>query len=170
MTENERICAALAFSCLVHWGIFHLFGASSAPEAVGATTVISMESLGLDASPEGDGISMEAAPTRTEPQNTADKRRQAFFAFLDDLDAAVHAHRMDGGEQEFVGVAAYAFTVRPDGGFTTPMLRQSSGNAALDAAAYRAVCAASGSVKRPEILGNGDIPVVMHVKYQYDLR
>lgn len=171
MTERERFCAALAISCLIHWGIFHLLDAASTPGPVGTATIISMDSLGLGASPEGgEGISMETAPTHREPQNTADKRRQAFFAFLDDIEAAVHAHRMDGGEQGHVGVAAYAFTVRPDDSFTTPVLRQTSGSPSLDAAAYRAICAASGSVKRPAILGNGDIPVVLNVKYQYDLR
>ena len=171
MTTTERFYAALAISCLAHWGMLHLFGAAAAQNPQGTSITISMESLGLGASaPGGSSMSMEAAPNRVEPQNAADKRREAFFAFLDDLDAAVHAHRMDGGEEGLLGVAAYAFTVRPDGSFTDPVLRQTSGSPALDAAAYRAVCAASGSVKRPEILGNGDIPVVLHVKYQYDLR
>ena len=171
MTATERLYAALAISCLVHWGLFHLLGASAELTPVGTLTVISMDSLGMGASPEdGAGISMEAAPPRTEPQNTADKRRQAFFAFLDDLDAAVHAHRMDGGEAHFVGVASYAFTVRADGSFTAPVLRQSSGSPDLDAAARRAIIAASGSVKRPDILGAADIPVLLHVKYQYELR
>ncbi|MTJ92747.1 MAG: energy transducer TonB [Desulfovibrio sp.] len=171
MTSTERFYAALAISCLAHWGMFHLFGAASAQNSLGTPITISMDSLGLGPSPErGSGISMEAAPNRIEPPNTADKRREAFFAFLDDLDAAVHSHRMDEGEEELLGVAAYAFTVRPDGSFTDPVLRQTSGSPVLDAAAYRAVCAASGSVKRPEILGNGAIPVVLHVKYQYDLR
>lgn len=126
---------------------------------------------GLGNIPEGSaGISMEAAPPRTEPQNTADKRRQAFFAFLDDLDAAVHARRMDGGAAHFVGVASYAFTVRADGSFTTPPLRQSSGSPDLDAAARRTIIATSGSVKRPDILGAADIPVLLHVKYQYELQ
>lgn len=170
MTTTERFYAALAISCLAHWGMLHLFGAASAQNSLGTPTIISMESLGIGASLQGGAdISMEATPTRMEPQNTADKRREAFFAFLDELDAAVHAHRMDGGEEGLLGVAAYAFTVRPDGSFTDPVLRQTSGSPALDAAAYRAVRAASGSVKRSELLGNGDIPVVLHVKYQYDL-
>ncbi len=171
MTTTERFYAALAISCIAHWGMLHLFGAMSEQNSLGTPIIISMESLGLGASPEGgSAISMEPAPNRVEPQNTADKRREAFFAFLDDLDAAVHAHRMDGGEEGLLGVAAYAFTVRPDGSFTAPVLRQTSGSPALDAAAYRAVCAATGSVKRPGILGSGEIPVVLYVKYQYDLR
>ena len=133
MTTTERFYAALAISCLAHWGMLHLFGAASAQNSLGTPTIISMESLGIGASLQGGAdISMEATPTRMEPQNTADKRREAFFAFLDELDAAVHAHRMDGGEEGLLGVAAYAFTVRPDGSFTDPLLRKTSGFNAID--------------------------------------
>lgn len=66
---------------------------------------------------------------------------------------------MDDGEAHFGGVAAYVFIVRPDGSFTAPVLRQSSGSPALDVAARRAILAASGSVKRPDILGAANIPV-----------
>ncbi len=67
-------------------------------------------------------------------------------------------------------MAAYAFIVRPDGTFTEPELRLSSGSPRLDEAARRAVLAASGKVKRPALIGSGPIPVMLHVKYQYGLR
>ncbi len=69
-----------------------------------------------------------------------------------------------------MGVAEYMFTVRPDGTFTDPVLRASSGSPQLDASARRAVLAASGKVRRPAIIGTEPIPVILHVKYQYGLR
>ena len=60
--------------------------------------------------------------------------------------------------------------VRPDGTFTDPVLRASSGSPQLDASARRAVLAASGKVRRPAIIGTEPIPVILHVKYQYGLR
>lgn len=45
--------------------------------------------------------------------------------------------RLDGGETGLIGVAEYMFTVRPDGTFTDPVLRASSGSAQLDASARR---------------------------------
>ena len=58
----------------------------------------------------------------------------------------------------------------PDGTFTDPVLRASSGSPQLDASARRAVLAASGKVRRPAIIGTEPIPVILHVKYQYGLR
>lgn len=46
--------------------------------------------------------------------------------------------RLDGGETGLIGVAEYMFTVRPDGTFTDPVLRASSGSPQLDASARRA--------------------------------
>ena len=77
---------------------------------------------------------------------------------------------LDGGETGLIGVAEYMFTVRPDGTFTDPVLRASSGSPQLDASARRAVLAASGKVRRPAIIGTEPIPVILHVKYQYGLR
>jgi hypothetical protein len=172
MTGGERLCAALAFSCMVHWGALYLLAAVDSAEPSGGAAAIRLEALGVDAAATagGAGISMEAAPSPSERADTADKRRQAFFAYLEDLEAAVHAHRLDGGEQGLIGVAVFAFSVRPDGSFSVPALRQTSGAAVLDAAARRAILAVSGTVKRPPVLGDGDIPVVLDVKYQYDLR
>ncbi|MFR3457405.1 MAG: TonB family protein [Bilophila wadsworthia] len=102
--------------------------------------------------------------------DAADRKRQAFLRYLDDIDEAVHARRLDGGETGLIGVAEYMFTVRPDGTFTDPVLRASSGSPQLDASARRAVLAASGKVRRPAIIGTEPIPVILHVKYQYGLR
>lgn len=172
MTSGERFCAALAFSCMAHWGALHLLAAGHGAEPSAGAVVVRIDAIGTDVAVMGGGggISMESAPPPPERADTADKRRQAFFAYLEDIDAAVHAHRLDGGDQGLIGVAVFAFSVRPDGSFSTPALRQTSGSEILDTAARRAILAASGTVKRPPILGEGDIPVVLHVKYQYGLR
>ena len=117
----------------------------------------------------GIGLDSRAAPD-VQARKHADRKRQAFLRYLDDIDEAVHARRLDGGETGLIGVAEYMFTVRPDGTFTDPVLRASSGSPQLDASARRAVLAASGKVRRPAIIGTEPIPVILHVKYQYGLR
>jgi aryl-alcohol dehydrogenase-like predicted oxidoreductase len=118
---------------------------------------------------KGIGIAA-ASPRDMDKADAADRKRQAFLRYLDDIDEAVHARRLDGGETGLIGVAEYMFTVRPDGTFTDPVLRASSGSPQLDASARRAVLAASGKVRRPAIIGTEPIPVILHVKYQYGLR
>ena len=125
-----------------------------------ASFAVREKGLGVEAARPGDVAEAEAA----------DRKREAFLRYLDDIDEAVHARRLDAGDTGLIGVAAYAFIVRPDGTFTEPELRLSSGSPRLDEAARRAVLAASGKVKRPALFGSGPIPVMLHVKYQYGLR
>ena len=118
----------------------------------------------------GEKLLIATAQPDMDKADAADRKRQAFLRYLDDIDEAVHARRLDGGETGLIGVAEYMFTVRPDGTFTDPVLRASSGSAQLDTSARRAILAASGKVRRPAIIGTEPIPVILHVKYQYGLR
>ena len=181
MTEKECLAAGIAVSLFAH---FALLIAPRPPEPEPSfTTVVQMDmaSPAVATSREkGIGIASQAqdAPYRegdidlTDKKvvEAADRKRQAFLRYLDDIDEAVHARRLDGGETGLIGVAEYMFTVRPDGTFTDPVLRASSGSPQLDASARRAVLAASGKVRRPAIIGTEPIPVILHVKYQYGLR
>jgi TonB family protein len=84
-------------------------------------------------------------------------RRRAFLEYLDAVDDAVHAHRLDGGETGLLGVATCSFIIGRDGAFSDIELFSSSGHPELDNAALRAVQAASGRVQRPAIIGQEPI-------------
>ena len=118
---------------------------------------------------KGIGIAA-ASPRDMDKADAADRKRQSFLRYLDDTDEAVHPLRLDVGETRSIGLGEYMLTFRPDGTFTDPVLRASSGSPQLDASARRAVLAASGKVRRPAIIGTEPIPVILHVKYQYGLR
>ena len=170
MTEKECLAAGIAVSLFAH---FALLIAPRPPEPEPSfTTVVQMDMASpAVATSREKGIGIAAAsPRDMDKADAADRKRQAFLRYLDDIDEAVHARRLDGGETGLIGVAEYMFTVRPDGTFTDPVLRASSGSPQLDASARRAVLAASGKVRRPAIIGTEPIPVILHVKYQYGLR
>ena len=163
MTEKECLAAGIAVSLFAH---FALLIAPRPPEPEPSfTTVVQMDMASpAVATSREKGIGIAAAsPRDMDKADAADRKRQAFLRYL-------HARRLDGGETGLIGVAEYMFTVRPDGTFTDPVLRASSGSPQLDASARRAVLAASGKVRRPAIIGTEPIPVILHVKYQYGLR
>ena len=170
MTGKECLAAGIAVSLFAH---FALLIAPRPPEPEPSfTTVVQMDMASpAVATSREKGIGIAAAsPRDMDKADAADRKRQAFLRYLDDIDEAVHARRLDAGDTGLIGVAAYAFIVRPDGTFTEPELRLSSSSPRLDEAARRAVLAASGKVKRPALIGSGPIPVMLHVKYQYGLR
>lgn len=159
--------AGIAVSLLAH---FALLIAPRPPEPEPSfTTVVQMDMAcpGSGNEPGEGHRHIAASPRDMDKADAADRKRQAFLRYLDDIDEAVHARRLNG-ETGLIGVAEYMFTVRPDGIATDPVLRASSGSPQLDAPARRAVLAASG--KRPAIIGTESIPVILHVKYQYGLR
>lgn len=174
MTDRERLCAGLAISCFLHWGAAHLAPGLVPQAGTDAQRLARIEMDSLAVAPvdgQAGGIGMEAPPPGyMEQSRAADQRRRAFFDYLDAVAAAVHARRLDGGNEDLIGVATFAFMSLGDGTFSAPVLRQSSGSAALDAAARQAIAAASGTVRRPALLGRGDIPILLQVKYQYGLR
>ncbi|WP_029460172.1 hypothetical protein [Solidesulfovibrio alcoholivorans] len=171
MTYAERIGTGLAVSLFAHFLILNTHFAPAAMPAA-SDTYIDMDAASVIINDTGHaGLGIDSYLPRAESTtDTADRRRQAFLKFLDDVDEAVHVRRLDASGRHFLGVAVYGFSIRGDGSFTEPVLVATSGNPGLDAAASQAIRAASGTVKRPPILGVGTIPVVLHVKYQYDLR
>lgn len=170
MTEKECLVTGIVVSLFAH---FALLIAPSPPEAEPSFTAVvqmDMASPAAAASREkGIGV-VAASPRDMADADAADRKRQAFLRYLDDIDEAVHARRLDSGETGLIGVVSYAFTVLPDGTFTEPVLRASSGSPRLDASARRAILSSSGKIRRPAIIGTEPIPVILHVKYQYGLR
>lgn len=130
-----------------------------------------LESFEAAAAPNGT-VALEswAEPSGEAERRLAQRRREAMNAYLEAVDDAVHAHRLDAGERDLIGLCSYAFEIGADGRFRNIELRSGSGRADLDRAARRAVEAASGQVKRPAILGDSPILVVIEVRYQYGLR
>lgn len=171
MTEKEALWTGVALSLFAHFLLVFApeRDASSRP-AFRTELRMDMESPAV-AVRENDGVGVIAArPRDAEDDQAAGRKRKAFFDYLDALDEAVHTRRLDSGDTDLIGVATYTFLVRPDGSFTEPELRVSSGDPRLDASALRAIRAASGKVRRPVLLGIAFIPVTLQVKYQYGLR
>lgn len=171
MTDRECLLTGLAVSLFVHCT---LLGTRPPPQpelpALHVTVEMDMDTPGAMTSAQR-GLGVESAtPKALNDANAADRKRQVFLAYLEAVDAAVHAHRLDGGDTGLIGVATCTFLINPDGTFSEPALYNSSGHAALDVAALRAVRMASGTVRRPALVGTDPIPVRLQVKYQYGLK
>lgn len=173
MTEREALWTGVGLSLFIHFLL--LSHTPDAPErpAFSAVVRMDMESSAAAAGRER-GVDVVAAVPResreSEEAGAAERKRRAFLRYLDAIDEAVHARRLDTGGSELVGVAVYAFLARADGAFTELELRSSSGDPRLDASARRAILAASGTVRRPAEIGPEPVPVMLEVKYQYGLR
>lgn len=170
MTDQERIWTGVAISLFAHFAILSV----RLPDRPTPTPTHVAVPLNLSSSARlndsGPGLGVEAATAgNAEQERIANMQRRAFLEYLDAVDDAVHAHRLDGGETGLLGVAACSFTIAQDGTFQDIALHASSGHTELDTAALRAVRAASGRVRRPAIIGQEPIPVVLDVKFQYRL-
>lgn len=171
MTESDCLKVGVAVSLFAH---FLLLGAKGPDDTLHqpTRTVVHLKMDSPVVAPvqeEGLGV-IAAVQQDLQDAKAADRKRQAFLEYLDAVDAAVHARRLDGGESGLIGVVSYVVLILPDGNFAEPRLRRSSGDPRLDAAAARAIRAASGKVKRPRIIGLDPINVILEVKYQYGLR
>jgi TonB family protein len=171
MTDQERIWTGVIVSLFAHFAVLSVrLPDRSVQHAVHVAIPLNLNSSARlnDARP---GLGVEAPAPRSDEQNRlASMQRRAFLEYLDAVDAAVHAHRLDGGDTGLLGVATCSFTIGPDGAFHDIGLYSSSGHPELDRAAIQSVRAASGKVRRPAIIGPEPIPVILDVKYQYGLR
>lgn len=165
-----EIRIALAVSVALH-AIFLLLLNPIHFESGDPTTIVAVKLNPLVADAAGEGTGIEALQTDNSSQDKAqDKRREIFLQYLEDISAMVHSMRFVTGSRELIGIASYTFYVQPDGKFSNIRLKNSSGKAALDKAAYEAIKASSGKVKRPKAIGLQPIPVLQEVRYQYGLR
>lgn len=171
MTDGERLWTGIALSLFLHFSLT-LFHASPQEETPNFRAVLDMDSestLTRGGTRPGTGLQASSESDRDEAEKL-DRKRRIYLRYLDDVDNAVHARRLDTGDNSLIGVALCAFTIAGDGTFHDIHIVSSSGRPELDASALRAVAAASGVVRRPDILGTTPIHVSLHVKYQYGLK
>lgn len=170
MTDSERLWTGVAVSLFLHFSLT-LWHPAEEAEKVSFRAVLEMESQSSalpDAARQGTG--MESAPAAgPEEIEQLDRKRRAYLRYIEEVDDAIHARRLLSGDTGLIGVALCAFTIGSDGAFSSPQIVSSSGRPEVDASALRAVRAASGVVRRPDILGSDPIHVSLQVKYQYDL-
>ena len=170
MTDSERLWTGIALSLFLHFALT-LFHGPEPDEPVAFNAVLEMDdssALSRSSAREGTGL-QSASPQDREEAEKLDRKRRAYLRYLDEVDDAIHARRLDGGGTHLIGVALCAFTIAPDGSFRDIILVKTSGTPELDASALRAVRAASGVVRRPDIIGPAPISVSLQVKYQYSL-
>ncbi len=170
MTDSERLWTGVAISLFLHFSLTLRYPAVE-EEKIGFRAVLEMESQSSalpNATRQGTGV--ESAPAAgPEEAEQLDRKRRAYLRYIEDVDDAIHARRLVSGDTGLIGVALCAFTIEADGTFRSPQIVSTSGRPELDASALRAVRAASGVVRRPDILGSEPIHVSLQVKYQYGL-
>lgn len=169
MTSSERLGTCLAISIFVHFLLVTYRATPSQPASSEAVQVVCDLAPPVAALSVGDTIAMEGHTDddRSGAENDLAKARNRYLKAVSD---AIHAHRFDyAGVRGCLGTAWFSFAILPDGRFTTPVLRQSSGDPRLDEASALAIRNASGTVPRPRILGSASLALVMAVKYQLGL-
>lgn len=133
---------------------------------------ISTDSLDALVSTQTGALALGSFATAPGPneEKLAERRRQAYMQYLEDVSLEIHSHRLDFGHTDLIGIVTYSFLINSDGRFEDIRLRISSGHPQLDEVAKRAIEVSSGKVKRPKILGTHRIGVVQEVRFQYGLR
>ena len=171
MTDGERLWTGIALSLFLHFSLtlFHGSPQEETP-AFHATLEMERESV-LTQGTMRQGTGLQSASVQERGQTEArNQKRRAYLRYLEDVDNAIHARRLIFGDTGLIGMALCAFTIQPDGSFSDARIVSTSGRPELDAAALRAIYAASGVVRRPDILGPNPIHVSLQVKYQYGLQ
>ncbi|MDO5532623.1 energy transducer TonB [Sutterella sp.] len=169
---SEQLRMGLLVSTGVHLVLLVGAGGVAMHESDGAGNVrIDLATLdAVTVAPEG-ALSIGAMTGAGDEESKAvEKRRMLYQRYIEEVSDEIHAHRLDSGRSDLIGIAAVAFRADAAGIFHGIVLRKSSGNPELDEASLRAVRASSGKVKRPKELGTGDITVVEEVRFQYGLR
>ena len=170
MTDSERLWTGIALSLFLHFSLTLFHGAPSEqpPSFRAVLEMDSASALSRAGEKPGTNLSASSASDREEAERL-DRKRRVYLQYLDEVDDAIHARRLDTGNHSLIGVALCAFTIAPDGSLSDIRIVTTSGTPDLDASALRAVRAASGVVRRPAILGTAPIHVSLPVKYQYGL-
>ena len=170
MNDSERLWTGIVLSLFVHFLlVLHPHRTEHAPPSSFALQTV------MEIPPStGHGRNTLQLGCRATSQDAehhlADARRKAFADYLQAVDDAVHARRLDSGKTDLIGVARWLVFILEDGSFTPPIRMRSSGSALLDETARRAIMAASKTVKRPAIIGSENIPMTLDIKFQHDLR
>lgn len=168
---TDTLGKAIAISVAIHVLAF-LMVQDSRQTASGARTTTHVDLASLDVVqfvPEA-GLGVGALTSaQVQAMRTAQKRRQIYQRYIEEVSLAIHARRLDFGHRDLIGLASFRFVIDANGLFGDIELVNSSGNAVLDDVARRAIAAASGKVKRPRELGNEPLTMFEEVRFQYNL-
>jgi len=120
---------------------------------------------------DGSSLGVESiANSEVQKNQTADKKRQIYQQYLEDISDCLHAHRFIlPKSRDLIGIASVIIKIDHNGTFDSVRLFKSSGTALLDRAAIEAARVCSGKVKRPKSLGLNPLVVFQEVRYQYKL-
>ncbi len=134
--------------------------------------VVNMENTDTPISSEPSALGIEGLTSNDVEENkVANKKREIFLQYLDDIGACVHSNRfLMPGSSDVIGIASFLVRIDAEGNFSQVRLRSSSGKEKLDAAAQQAVEACSGKVKRPPSTGIDPLVMLQEVRYQYKER
>ena len=131
------------------------------------------ENLGTVLSSQEDSVPDTGTPTPDVCLDTAAKLgdlTQLKTSEKTRLVGAINEVKAAADSKQDKLIAGENITIAADGTFHDARIVVSSGRPELDASALRAVAAASGVVRRPDILGTDPIHVSLSVKYQYGLQ
>ncbi len=170
MTKNERMGTALAIAFFLH---FLLLISSfnydfSSDSNIPSSIELELETSMIESSSESS-LNLAEDGLSDEERKMQNERRLAMQTFIKEIQAEIHRHRLNLGNKKLIGIAWYYFQIKNDSSFTNITLEKSSGNALLDKDARNAIQLASKKIKRPKILGNDSLGILIPIKYQYAL-
>jgi TonB family protein len=172
--EKHLWAATLALSFFVHMAFLNLHSFHHTEEqSIPLCVTLDMATPEQAASSQGSlHTQMAMSENDRRGESAADRRRQAFAAYLKQIRKHINANKFQPPGNDFsrmVGKAGYALTILPDGRFAHIRLLRSSGDPDLDRAANLAIHLTSGRIKRPPITGKQPFTLRVTVKYQYGL-
>lgn len=172
MAMSDAAKIGLWVSLSLH-ALFLILAGGTAGEAAGGKQFVRLSAESLDAivTAESGALALGAFTSgASDEAKLAERRREAYLQYLEDIAAEIHSRRLDFGRTNLIGIAVFAFSVDERGAFRDIRLTASSGKPELDRVARLAIEASSGRVRRPKLLGSDPIAVVQEVRFQYGLR
>ncbi len=157
----------------VHLLLLIAIGGSGVPITARTQSVtINLDSVLASVSSEPSDIGVEGiVGSQIDESKVADKKREIFLRYLEDIGSCVHENRfLMPGSQDVIGIASYLIRIDGDGMFASVRLRSTSGRKTLDEAGLLAVQSCSNKVKRPPSTGTDPLVVLQEVRYQYKER
>ncbi len=174
MIKSENTLA-LGIGCAIAFHLLLLIaiGGTRAPVTARYQSItINLDSVLASVSSEPSDIGVEGiAGSQVDENKIADKKREIFLQYLENIAACVHENRfLMPGSQDVIGIASYLIRIDGEGEFSSVRLRTTSGKTKLDDAGLLAIQACSGKVKRPPSTGTEPLLVLQEVRYQYKER
>ena len=111
MTDGERLWTGIALSLFLHFSLA-LLHVSPAEEAPAFRAVLEMDeesTLTRGGTRPGTGL-QSSSPEDREEAEELNRKRRAYLRYLDEVDDAIHARRLDSGDTSLIG-AKYASSI-----------------------------------------------------------